>query len=143
MKKALLAGLTRAEFMRRHWQKEPLLARTALPQYVTDRDTQANCGITKEALFALAARDDVESRLIAKTRSGWRVRHGPFTAGELARLPARDWTLLVQAVDQSLPQAARLLQEFSFISYARLDDVMVSYAAPGGGVGPHVDSYDV
>src|SRR5688500_17989788 len=126
MKKTLLAGLTHAQFMRRHWQKEPLLARAALPDYVTDRDGER--GITRAALFALASRDDVESRLIAKTRSGWRVRHGPFTSRELSSLPARNWTLLVQGVDQSIADASRLLQEFSFIPYARLDDVMVSYA---------------
>jgi 50S ribosomal protein L16 3-hydroxylase len=127
MKKALLAGLTRAQFMRRHWQKQPLLARNALPQYATE---SAAAGITKDALFALAARDDVESRIIARTRGKWRVRHGPFTRSDLARMPARNWTLLVQGVDQSLRQGARLLREFSFIPYARLDDVMVSYAAP-------------
>jgi 50S ribosomal protein L16 3-hydroxylase len=93
--------------------------------------------------MALAQRDDVESRIVTKSRGRWHVRHGPFTRADISRLPRSGWTLLVQGVDQMLSQAARLLREFAFIPYARLDDVMVSYAAPGGGVGPHFDSYDV
>src|SRR5581483_11261207 len=73
----------------------------------------------------------------------FRVTHGPFARREIARLPRTSWTLLVQGVDRELPAAAELLRELSFIPYARLDDVMVSYAAPRGGVGPHFDSYDV
>src|SRR5687768_13404821 len=103
MKKAFLAGLTRAQFMRRHWQKEPLLARNALPQYATESST---AGINKDTLFTLAARDDVESRIIARVRGTWRVRHGPFTRSDFARMPACNWTLLVQGVDQLLPQSA-------------------------------------
>jgi 50S ribosomal protein L16 3-hydroxylase len=137
MKSGFLAGLTPREFMRRYWQKQPLLAPAALPEYA-GRDR-----ITKEELYTLAAREDVESRLIARRGAQWSVRHGPFTRAELTRMPRRNWTLLVQGIDQQLPQASRLLREFSFLPHARLDDVMVSYAAPGGGVGPHFDSYDV
>src|SRR5688572_24001005 len=133
MKKNFLAGLTDAEFLRRHWQKKPLLARNAL-----NGDVPA---ITRDRLFALAAREDVESRIVTRTRS--RVRDGPFELGELRRLPARGWTLLVQGADLAVSGAANLAQKFSFIPYARFDDIMVSYAAPGGGVGPHFDSYDV
>ena len=162
MKKRLLAGLSAREFMRRHWQKEPLLARNALAEYASEYASEcaiecageyasecaagrpaAGAGITRDELFALASRDDVESRIIVKSERKWSVQHGPFTRRDVSRLPARNWTLLVQGVDQSLWQAARLLREFSFVPYARLDDVMVSYAAPGGGVGPHFDSYDV
>ena len=135
MKKSFLAGLTDAEFLRRHWQKKPLLARNALDAHVS--------GITRDRLFALAGREDVESRIVTRIRSRWRVRDGPFEVGELRRLPASGWTLLVQGADLAVPQAGRLLREFSFIPYARFDDIMVSYAAPGGGVGPHFDSYDV
>jgi 50S ribosomal protein L16 3-hydroxylase len=135
MKKSFLAGLTRSQFMRRHWQKEPLLALHALPEYAN--------AVTREDLFALAERDDVESRIVSKSAGRWQVRRGPFARRDVARLPRSGWTLLVQGVDQKLSQAARLLREFSFVPYARLDDVMVSYAAPGGGVGPHFDSYDV
>jgi 50S ribosomal protein L16 3-hydroxylase len=135
MKKGFLAGLTSAQFMRRHWQKKPLLARDSLAQYAD--------AVSREDLYTLAGRDDVEARIVMKRRGTWHVEHGPFERRRLASLPRRDWTLLVQGVDQKVTQAARLLDEFSFIPYARLDDVMVSYAAPGGGVGPHFDSYDV
>jgi 50S ribosomal protein L16 3-hydroxylase len=124
-----------AQFLRRHWQKEPLVARGALREY---------CAIaTRERLMQLARRDEVESRIVIRTRGRWRVLHGPFTSRDLARLPARGWTLLVHGVDLALVEMARLLREFSFLPYARFDDVMVSYAVPGGGVGPHFDSYDV
>jgi 50S ribosomal protein L16 3-hydroxylase len=122
-------------FLRRHWQKQPLLARGALPE----------CGqlVQREGLFELAARDDVESRLVRRRGSDWRVQHGPFEPRELQRLPRRNWTLLVHGVNHALPAAQRLLDAFDFIPYARLDDLMVSYAPPGGGVGPHFDNYDV
>ncbi|MGZ5122005.1 MAG: JmjC domain-containing protein [Burkholderiales bacterium] len=135
MPKKLFPDLTRTEFMRRHWQKKPLLARAALPEYTN--------AVVRDDLVALAGRSDVESRIIRQISGRWQVQHGPFTHSAIARLPRSGWTLLVQSVDHVLPQAARLLREFSFIPYARLDDVMVSYAAPGGGVGPHFDSYDV
>ncbi len=131
----LLGGLTPERFLRRHWQKKPLLVRNAL------REPALNLGAAD--LFALATRDDLQSRIITQTRGRWQVRHGPFRKGEMARLPARGWTLLVQGIEQVSPQAARLLQAFSFIPHARLDDLMASYAPPGGGVGPHFDSYDV
>ncbi|MBX9811869.1 MAG: cupin domain-containing protein [Burkholderiales bacterium] len=135
MTKKLLSGLGRAAFLRQHWQKKPLLARQALPDYagLLDRD----------ALFELAARDDMQSRLVIRNRGRWRVEHGPFARRDLARLPKNNWTLLVQGVNHVLPEAQELLLEFAFIPYARLDDIMVSYAPPGGGVGPHFDSYDV
>jgi 50S ribosomal protein L16 3-hydroxylase len=135
MKKNFLAGLTRAEFLRRHWQKKPLLARNALPEYAG--------AFTRAQLFELACSSDIESRIVKRTREGWRVEHGPFALRDLQRLPERGWTLLVQGTEAVLRPAARLLREFAFIPYARLDDLMVSYAAPGGGVGPHFDTYDV
>jgi 50S ribosomal protein L16 3-hydroxylase len=131
----LLGGRTPAAFLARYWQKEPLLLRQAVPAFtgVLDRD----------ALFALARRDDVESRLVQRMRGRYTLHHGPFRRAALERLPARDWTLLVQGVDRHVDAADALLRQFAFIPFARLDDVMVSYAAPGGGVGPHFDSYDV
>ncbi|HSC94499.1 MAG TPA: cupin domain-containing protein [Burkholderiales bacterium] len=130
-----LGGLTPAAFLRRHWQKKPLLARGALPECagIVDRAT----------LSALAGRDDLESRLVQRMGRRWTVRYGPFKPRELGRLPRAGWTLLVQGVDHALPAAQKLLERFAFIPYARLDDLMVSYAPPGGGVGPHFDSYDV
>jgi len=127
--------LTPAQFLRRHWQKKPLLVRGALTEYSSFVDRTGLC--------ALAARDDVVSRLVMRTRAGWEVRHGPFKPATLRKLPARGWSLLVQGVNHVVPRAASLLQEFRFLPYARLDDIMVSYAPPDGGVGPHFDSYDV
>lgn len=127
--------LTRAQFLQRHWQKKPLLIRNSLPEF--------GDLLTRHTLFELAQSPEAESRLVMRTAGRWQVRHGPFRRRDLARLPARDWTLLVQGVDLLLPRARDLLSRFSFIPYARLDDLMVSYAPPGGGVGPHFDSYDV
>jgi 50S ribosomal protein L16 3-hydroxylase len=129
------AGLTAGAFLRRHWQKQPLLARGALVECagIVQRDT----------LFALAERDDLESRLVRRDGRRWQVQYGPFDRRKLMRLPRSGWTLLVQGVDHALPAAQKLLDRFAFIPYARLDDLMVSYAPPGGGVGPHFDSYDV
>jgi len=135
MEEALLGGLSPQAFLRRHWQKRPLLVRRALPGF--------RGAIGKSALFGLAARDDVESRLVENRGKRWKVTHGPLARSLLARAGARSWTLLVNGVNCHSKRAETLLRRFSFIPQARLDDVMVSYAAPGGGVGPHVDSYDV
>lgn len=135
MTRSCLGELTAAQFLRRYWQKRPLLARGALA---------GRAGIVhRSGLFELAGRDDLESRLVEREGRRWRVRHGPFARRELERLPRSSWTLLVQGVNHALPAAQRLVDEFSFIPYARLDDLMVSYAPPGGGVGPHFDDYDV
>src|SRR5581483_2467476 len=128
----LLGGLTAREFLRRHWQKRPLYVRGALPQF---RDL-----LDAADLLALASRDDVESRVVVRRGRRYETSHGPF-----ARLRARprDWTLLVSGVNLHHERADTLLRRFSFLPQARLDDVMASYATLGGGVGPHVDSYDV
>jgi len=135
MEDALLGGLSPQAFLHRHWQKRPLLVRSALPEM--------RRVIAKRALFALAARNDIESRLVESARKRFRVTHGPLSQSRLARAGARNWTLLVNGVNHHNEGAERLLRRFSFVPQARLDDVMVSYAAPGGGVGPHFDSYDV
>ena len=112
-----------------------MLARRALPE---------RAGILQRSgLLELATRDDLESRLVQREGRRWRVRHGPFRRRELERLPKSGWTVLVQGVNHAVPAAQRLLDEFSFIPYSRLDDVMASYAPAGGGVGPHFDEYDV
>ena len=131
----LLGGLSPQVFMRRHWQKKPLLIRQALPG--------AEPALDRAALFALAGTEGVESRLIERRVGQWSLRHGPFNRRQLPPLTRPDWTLLVQGVDLHLPAAHRLLSRFRFASDARLDDLMISYATDGGGVGPHVDSYDV
>lgn len=126
------------DFLARFWQKRPLLIRKAMPD--------AGNVIDRTELFRLAAHADVESRLVWRgvgRNSRWHLAHGPLSASRLRGMPARDWTVLVQGVNLHVPAADRLLRHFSFIPHARLDDLMVSYAATGGGVGPHMDSYDV
>jgi 50S ribosomal protein L16 3-hydroxylase len=132
MKSRLLGGLTPREFLRRYWQKRPLFVRGALPGLAGI--------ITEKALAMLAARDDVESRIVERRGGHRETRHGPFRRVSLRK---RHSTLLVNGVNLHVPAADALLQRFAFVPQARLDDVMVSYATPGGGVGPHVDFYDV
>lgn len=131
----LLGGLSPQRFMRRHWHKAPLLVRQALPQVQPPID--------RAGLFALAARDDVESRLVERHGRQWRLRAGPLPRRALPPLARPGWTLLVQGLDLHLDAAHALLSRFRFVPDARLDDLMVSYASDGGGVGPHMDSYDV
>ncbi|MBC7393724.1 MAG: cupin domain-containing protein [Variovorax sp.] len=131
----LLGGLTAQQFMRRHWQKKPLLVRQAIPGFQPPVD--------RDALFALASQDDVESRLIRHAAGGWKLRHGPFGKRSLPPRAQPGWTLLVQGVDLHRDAAHELLQSFRFLPDARLDDLMISYASDTGGVGAHFDSYDV
>jgi len=129
----VLGQLTPREFLRTYWQKKPVLIRQAIAQFKPV--------LSREALFALAAQDDVESRLITHFGAQWKLTHGP-----LASLPPttrKRWTVLVQGVNLHHDAADQLLAQFRFIPDARLDDLMVSYASDGGGVGPHLDSYDV
>jgi 50S ribosomal protein L16 3-hydroxylase len=133
----LLGGMSPATFMQRHWQKKPLVIRQAIPGFQALLD--------RGELLDLAAQDEVESRLVVQdTKSGsWRMRHGPFVRRQLPPFKQAAWTLLVQGVDLHDERMHALLQQFSFVPSARLDDVMISYATDGGGVGPHFDSYDV
>jgi 50S ribosomal protein L16 3-hydroxylase len=132
----LLAGMTPRQFMHRHWQRRPLLVRSAVAKMIAP--------ISRTELFALAARDDVESRLVrVRNRRGWSLTEGPIARSKLPSLRERGWTLLVQGVDLHHDAAHFLLQQFRFLPDARLDDLMISWASDGGGVGPHVDSYDV
>lgn len=129
----VLGSLSTETFLRKYWQKKPLLIRQAIP------DMQPV--LSREALFALAAQDDVESRLISQTSTRWRMEHGPIV--NLPSTRKKQWTLLVQGVDLHDDRAADLLRQFRFIPDARLDDLMISYASDQGGVGAHFDSYDV
>lgn len=141
----LLGGLSPDQFMRRHWHKKPLLVRQAIAGFKPL--------LARSELFELAAQEGVESRLVALTRQGrreqWDLQRGPFARSARrgqAALPSikqAEWTLLVQGVDLHHDAAHELLQQFRFIPDARLDDLMISYATEGGGVGPHFDSYDV
>ncbi|VTU30711.1 50S ribosomal protein L16 arginine hydroxylase [Variovorax sp. PBS-H4] len=132
---ALLGGLSASQFMRRHWQKKPLLVRQAVPGMVPPMD--------REALFSLAGREEVESRLIRHGKSGWTLKHGPFARRALPSPKQAAWTLLIQGVDQHDQRVHELLQQFRFVPDVRLDDLMISYASDTGGVGAHFDSYDV
>ncbi len=135
MPNSLLGGLAPARFLREYWHKKPLLIRNAVPDFA---------GLLSPAeMQTLARRDDVESRLVQGQGRRWRLDHGPFRAADFKRLPKTSWTLLVQSLNHHLPAADALLRRFDFVPHARLDDLMVSYAVPGGSVGPHFDSYDV
>lgn len=132
----LLGGRSPESFVRRHWHKRPLLVRQAVPGIHAPLD--------RRALFELAGRDDVESRLVQREgASGWSLRHGPFGSRRLPPVGRPGWSLLVQGLDLHLDAAHELLSRFRFLPDARLDDLMMSWASDGGGVGPHVDSYDV
>jgi 50S ribosomal protein L16 3-hydroxylase len=132
MNKRMLGGLTAHAFLRRHWQKRPLFVKQALPGFRGVIDARG--------LAAMAMRDDVESRIVERHGKTWNVSHGPFRK---VALGSKDSALLVSGVNLQLSAADALLRRFAFIPQARLDDVMVSYATRGGGVGPHTDSYDV
>lgn len=132
---ALLNQLTPEAFLSEYWQKKPLLIRQAIPGF--------SGLLTPDELAGLACEDEVQSRLVQLTNGEWQVTTGPMSEKTFKRLPEQDWTLLVQGVNHYVPEAADLLAQFNFIPHARLDDLMVSYAPDGGGVGPHLDSYDV
>jgi 50S ribosomal protein L16 3-hydroxylase len=134
MEPAVLGGAT-ARFLQRYWQQRPLLVRQAIAGFRGLLSTRE--------LFALAGRDDIESRLVVRERARWTLAHGPFRRADFRALPERNWTLLVQGINLHVAAADALLRRFAFIPYARLDDLMISHAVPGGGVGPHFDSYDV
>jgi len=121
--------------MRRHWQRKPLLVRQAWPGVQAPAD--------RRQLFDLVERDEVESRCIEQRGNQWRLRHGPMGRRSLPPRQRPGWTLLVQGLDLHLDAAHEMLRAFDFIPQARVDDLMLSYASDGGGVGPHVDSYDV
>jgi len=128
--------MTPARFLRDYWQKKPLLVRGALPDFADP--------LTPEELAGLACEEGVESRIVRQRGPrAWEVTWGPHPESRFTSLPSTRWTVLVQELNRHVPEAALLLERFSFLPNVRVDDVMVSYAAPGGGVGPHVDSYDV
>ena len=156
LRTGLLGGLTPATFLRKHWQKRPLLVRQAFPAFA------GLPGLDPHTFLELATRDDATSRLVidhgrkrggsagsarrgAKPpdRSRWERHDGPFGDLDAALLPASHWTVLVHGLERLVPGAWDVLRAFDFLPAARIDDLMVSYAAPGGSVGPHVDDYDV
>lgn len=124
-------------FLRDYWHKKPLLIRNALPDVKAPVDA--------DELAGLALDEEVESRLIQfnPKADDWHLDHGPLAEERFSELPEKNWTLLVQGVDHWVPEAADLLEQFNFIPNWRVDDLMISYAVDGGGVGPHYDNYDV
>lgn len=136
-KPPVLGGLAPADFFADYWQRKPLLVRHALPGYTSP--------VSADELAGLALEEDVESRLVLEqgVSGPWELRHGPFQNDDFRQLPENAWTLLVQGVDLWVPQVAEVLDHFDFLPRWRLDDVMISYAAAQGSVGPHFDQYDV
>lgn len=133
---AVFGAVTREQFLEHYWQRAPLMFRGAMPHFCSP--------ISPDELAGLACEEDVESRLVqGHVGTRFLLEHGPFDATRFERLPKQDWTLLVQDVDKLVPTLADLLEPFRFIPDWRIDDIMVSFAAPGGSVGPHTDQYDV
>lgn len=130
---SVLGDISAEHFLAEYWQKKPLLVRGAISDFEPP--------IEGDELAGLALESEVESRLI--TDSDWHMTAGPFSESQFTNLPADNWTLLVQAVDLWVPEVAALLDQFRFLPPWRIDDIMVSYATDGGGVGPHFDYYDV
>ena len=130
-------GMPAARFLRDYWQKKPLLIRNAFPGFESP--------IQPEDLAGLACEEAALSRIVMHDRANdrWTLRHGPFAEDEFPGMPHQDWTLLVQDVDKWDADVAAVLQAFAFLPRWRIDDIMVSFAAPGGSVGAHVDQYDV
>lgn len=132
-----LLGMPPAAFLRDYWQKRPLLIRNAFPGFETP--------VAPEDLAGLACEEGALSRIVMHDRAtdGWTLRTGPFAEEEFPGMPHQDWTLLVQDVDKWDPDVRALLDHFDFLPRWRIDDVMISFAAPGGSVGAHIDQYDV
>jgi 50S ribosomal protein L16 3-hydroxylase len=140
---ALLGGISPQKFMKSFWHKKPLLVRGAIPAFglAKEMGELLSSAIQSEELFEIAGDDAVESRLIQA--KPWILTNGPFKKRNIPALDDPDWTLLLQGMEAKHPAAAKVLSWFRFIPDARLDDLMISIAGPGGGVGPHFDSYDV
>lgn len=132
----ILGGISAEVFLRDYWQKKPLLIRQAIPNFESPLEGNDLAGLSLEEI--------VESRIVLEHgETPWQLKHGPFNDETYNTLPERDWTLLVQAVDQFSPEVAEVLEHFTFLPNWRIDDVMISFAVPGGSVGPHYDNYDV
>lgn len=130
-------AISQREFLTDYWQKKPLLIKQALPHFLSP--------LTPDELAGLSLEEEFESRLVTGSTKDnrWSLSEGPFTEETFAGLPETDWTLLVQGVDRFIPEVESLVAHFDFIPRWRFDDVMISYAATGGSVGPHFDHYDV
>ncbi|MDI9239688.1 cupin domain-containing protein [Lysobacter sp. LF1] len=130
-------GMTPEAFLRDYWHKRPLLIRNAFPDFESP--------LEPEDLAGLACEEGALSRIVMHDRANdrWTLRHGPFEEDEFPGMPHQDWTLLVQDMDKWDADVGALLEHFTFLPRWRIDDIMISFAAPGGSVGPHTDHYDV
>ncbi len=130
-------GMSPQQFLRDYWQKRPLLIRGAFPDFVSP--------LSPEDLAGLACEESALSRVVRHDRKKdrWTLSNGPFAESYFPKLPKQDWTLLVQDVDKWDAEVRGLLDAFDFLPRWRIDDIMISFAAPGGSVGAHVDQYDV
>lgn len=126
-------SLTQEQFLAEYWQKKPLLIKQGFKDFADP--------IEPEELAGLAMEESIESRIVTNHSDDWQAYHGPFE--DFSLLTEKHSTLLVQAVDHWHSDAAQLLEPFRFIPNWRIDDLMISYSTPGGGVGPHLDQYDV
>ncbi|MGB1239195.1 MAG: JmjC domain-containing protein [Pseudomonadales bacterium] len=137
MKTLPLGDISLETFLAEYWQKKPLLIRNAIADFAPL--------IEPDELAGLACEQEIESRLIISQHDDqpWSMQQGPLSESCFAELPASHWTLLVQAVDHWHPEACEFLARFNFIPQWRVDDLMISFATRGGGVGPHYDNYDV
>ena len=130
-------GMSQQQFLDEYWQKKPLLIKQAFVDFESP--------ISPDDLAGLAYEPEIESRLIEENGQDgpWQVTLGPLSEDHFARLPATNWTLLVQFVDKHLPELQSILDPFRFLPDWRRDDLMISYAPEQGTVGPHTDGYDV
>ncbi|QWD60925.1 cupin domain-containing protein [Polynucleobacter sp. MWH-UH35A] len=140
---ALFGGISPNQFMTRYWHKKPLLVRGAIPAFALSAQNgePLDSPIPSHELLKFALQDEVESRLVRA--KPWSFNQGPFSKKAIPSIETPDWTLLFQGMDAHHPSANKILSWFRFIPDARLDDLMISIAGIGGGVGPHFDSYDV
>ncbi len=128
-----LASMSKQEFLDEYWQKKPVVIRQGFKNFQDP--------IAADEVAGLAMEEQVESRLVYKKAGEWQAEFGPFESYD--HLGGKDWSLVVQALDNFSEEAAAMIEPFRFIPHWRLDDLMVSFATPGGGVGPHIDLYDV
>ncbi|WP_337840260.1 cupin domain-containing protein [Rheinheimera sp.] len=128
-----LNDITPARFLAEYWQKKPLLIKGGFKNFQDP--------ISPDELAGLAGEEEIESRIVSQQNGVWDLETGPFE--EFDQFGDRGWTLLVQAVDHWHPDCAALIEPFRFIPNWRIDDLMVSFSTEDGGVGPHLDQYDV
>ncbi len=127
-----LEQMTEQEFLTKYWQKKPVVIKQGFKDFIDPISTDEFAGIAME--------ETVQSRLVSKKNDQWQAEFGPFENYE--HLGERDWSLVIQALDNFSEEAAELIEPFRFLPHWRLDDLMASFAMPGGSVGPHIDNYD-